>query len=106
MNRKLRAAGEESRPELTSFAVLTAGAFAHYSYALHDAIDACTSPVVEVHISNVLVLSLSRFGSSSFAELNPSPLVSYGSYAREEFRHKSVTARVSSGYIAGAGIIG
>lgn len=32
-----------------------AGAFAHYSYALHDAIDACTSPVIEVHISNVCV---------------------------------------------------
>nr|CRX79223.1 hypothetical protein ls5931a1_00030 [Leucosporidium scottii] len=60
--------------------IMNPGAFAHYSYALHDAIDACTSPVVEVHISNV--------------------------YAREEFRHKSVTARVSSGYIAGAGIIG
>lgn len=34
----------------------SAGAFAHYSYALHDAIDACDSPVVEVHISNVYVL--------------------------------------------------
>ncbi|KAI5475606.1 3-dehydroquinate dehydratase [Pseudohyphozyma bogoriensis] len=41
--------------------VMNPGAFAHYSYALHDAIDACDSPVVEVHISNV--------------------------YAREEFRH-------------------
>ncbi|SCV73198.1 BQ2448_7123 [Microbotryum intermedium] len=60
--------------------VMNSGAYAHYSYALHDAIEACTSPVIEVHISNV--------------------------YAREEFRHKSVTARVSSGYIAGCGILG
>ncbi|SDA05387.1 BZ3501_MvSof-1269-A2-R1_Chr12-1g03371 [Microbotryum saponariae] len=60
--------------------VMNPGAFAHYSYALHDAIEACTSPVIEVHISNV--------------------------YAREEFRHKSVAARVSSGYIAGCGVLG
>jgi len=58
----------------------SAGAFAHYSYALHDAIDACDSPVIEVHISNV--------------------------YAREEFRHKSVTARKAGGYIAGCGTLG
>lgn len=56
------------------------GAYAHYSYALHDAIDAVTVPVVEVHISNV--------------------------YAREAFRHKSVTAPAVAGYIAGCGILG
>ncbi|KAK4048431.1 hypothetical protein OIV83_004777 [Microbotryomycetes sp. JL201] len=33
--------------------IMNPGAFAHYSYALHDAIDACGVPVIEVHISNV-----------------------------------------------------
>ncbi|BGP19897.1 hypothetical protein JCM10213_008629 [Rhodosporidiobolus nylandii] len=61
--------------------IMNPGAFAHYSYALHDAIDACDSPVVEIHISNV--------------------------YARpEEWRHKSVTAAKCAGYIAGCGIQG
>ncbi|BGO95314.1 hypothetical protein NBRC10512v2_007116 [Rhodotorula toruloides] len=60
--------------------IMNPGAWAHYSYALRDAIDACDSPVIEVHISNV--------------------------YAREEFRHKSVTAPVVKGYIAGCGVLG
>lgn len=33
--------------------VLNAGALTHYSYVLHDAIEAISIPVVEVHISNV-----------------------------------------------------
>lgn len=56
------------------------GAFAHYSYALRDAVSAAGVPYVEVHISNV--------------------------YAREEFRHTSVIAPVAAGYIAGCGVIG
>jgi 3-dehydroquinate dehydratase-2 len=33
--------------------VINAGAWTHYSYALHDALEAANAPKVEVHISNV-----------------------------------------------------
>jgi 3-dehydroquinate dehydratase II len=57
--------------------VLNPAAFTHYSYALRDACAQRTAPLVEVHISNPA--------------------------AREEFRHTSVVAGVSSGTVAGFG---
>ncbi len=33
--------------------ILNPGAWAHYSYAIRDAVDVLTVPVVEVHLSNV-----------------------------------------------------
>ena len=60
--------------------VLNAGAYTHTSVAIHDAIGAIKTPVVEVHISNI--------------------------YAREEFRHKSLITSKCAGLITGFGLEG
>ena len=57
--------------------VLNAGAYTHYSYAIHDAIAAIKIPVIEVHLSNIS--------------------------GRDEFRKTSVIAPVCAGSIAGFG---
>jgi 3-dehydroquinate dehydratase-2 len=58
--------------------LLNAGAYTHTSIAIHDAIKAIQTPVIEIHISNV--------------------------HAREEFRHQSLIARACKGVIAGFGL--
>jgi 3-dehydroquinate dehydratase-2 len=58
--------------------VLNAGAYTHTSIAIHDAIKAITTPVIEVHISNI--------------------------HTREEFRHKSMIAAACKGAIVGLGL--
>ena len=60
--------------------ILNAGAYSHYSIAIHDAILAINIPVIEVHLSNV--------------------------YKREEFRKKQVLASACVGQISGFGQFG
>lgn len=58
--------------------LLNAGGYTHTSVAIHDAILSITTPVIEIHISNT--------------------------YAREEFRHKSLISGACKGVIAGLGL--
>lgn len=59
--------------------LLNAGAYTHTSIALHDAIKAIATPVIEVHLSNP--------------------------HAREPFRHVSLVGHVARGTIAGFGAL-
>jgi len=61
--------------------VINPAAFSHYSYAIHDALKACSFPIVEVHIS----------------DLKARP---------ELWRHHSVTAAAATESISGLGIQG
>lgn len=58
--------------------VLNAGAYTHTSVALHDCIRAISTPVIEVHISNV--------------------------HQREQFRHHSMISSACRGVICGFGL--
>ena len=58
--------------------ILNAGAYTHTSIALHDAIKAVTTPVIEVHISNV--------------------------HARVPFRHVSMISAACKGVVIGFGL--
>ncbi len=60
--------------------ILNAGGYSHTSVAIHDAIAAITTPVIEVHISNI--------------------------YAREEYRRHSLLSDVCRGVVCGLGLEG
>lgn len=60
--------------------VINAGGYTHTSVALADAIAAINTPVVEVHVSNI--------------------------YAREEYRHVSLTGKNCKGVLTGFGMDG
>lgn len=60
--------------------ILNAGGYTHTSVAIADAIAAINTPVVEVHISNI--------------------------YAREEYRHVSLTGKNCKGVLTGFGLDG
>jgi len=60
--------------------ILNAGAYTHTSVALHDALRACSAPIIEVHLSNPA--------------------------ARESFRKRNFVASVAKGTIAGFGAHG
>jgi 3-dehydroquinate dehydratase-2 len=60
--------------------VLNAGGYTHTSVAIADAIAAIKTPVVEVHVSNI--------------------------YAREEYRHVSLTGKNCQGVLTGFGMKG
>ena len=61
--------------------VLNPGAWSHYSYAIHDALETVSVPKVEIHLSNI--------------------------YARvEEWRHASVISPVVDAVVAGMGHYG
>lgn len=60
--------------------ILNAGGYTHTSVAISDAIAGINTPVVEVHISNI--------------------------YAREEYRHVSLTGKNCKGVLTGFGLNG
>jgi 3-dehydroquinate dehydratase II len=60
--------------------VINPGAWTHYSYALHDALQAIDVPKVEVHLSNV--------------------------HGREEWRRRSIVSPAVDAVVAGMGVHG
>ncbi|MEN6326256.1 MAG: type II 3-dehydroquinate dehydratase [Syntrophomonas sp.] len=67
---------QEARAQ-TDCIIINAGAFTHYSIAIHDALRAVAVPIIEVHLSNI--------------------------YTREEFRQHSLISPIAAGGIFGFG---
>ena len=67
----------EAQAEGAKAVLLNAGAYTHTSVALHDAIKAIRTPVIEVHLSNP--------------------------HKREDFRHHSYVGMAAKGTVAGFG---
>lgn len=72
--------GAQVRSGASVGAVYNPGAHTHYSWAIRDAIEGASLPVIETHISNV--------------------------HAREEFRHHSVVSPLAAGIVVGFGVYG
>lgn len=70
----------EAQAEGAKAVILNPGGFTHTSVALHDAVKAIATPVIEVHLSNP--------------------------HARESFRRRSFVAPAARGTIAGFGALG
>ncbi|HEY0312320.1 MAG TPA: type II 3-dehydroquinate dehydratase [Allosphingosinicella sp.] len=70
----------EAQAEGARAVILNPGGFTHTSVALHDAVKAIVTPVIEVHLSNP--------------------------QARESFRRRSFVAPAAKGTIAGFGALG
>ncbi|MGH6906515.1 MAG: type II 3-dehydroquinate dehydratase [Aestuariivirga sp.] len=66
--------------EVASGILINAGAYTHTSIAIHDALNACALPIVEVHLSNI--------------------------HKREPFRHHSYVSTAANGVICGFGAAG
>ena len=69
----------EAQASSAKAVILNPGGYTHTSVALHDAIKAITTPVIEVHLSNP--------------------------HAREDFRHLSYVGRAAKGTVAGFGAL-
>ena len=67
-------------PEVADAALVNAGAWSHYSYAIRDALELARVPAVEVHLSDV--------------------------GAREEWRRRSVFDGIVAGVVSGKGVDG
>jgi 3-dehydroquinate dehydratase-2 len=67
-------------PELADAAIMNAGAWTHYSYAIRDALEIAKLPVVEVHLSDIT--------------------------SREEWRRHSVFEGLVLGVVSGKGADG
>lgn len=70
----------DSKESTVAGIVLNAGAYAHTSLAIADAVRAIGLPVVEVHISNI--------------------------FSRDKIRHRSLLAPACIGLISGFGLLG